>query len=156
VPVAVGLLGLGFVAVCIVPFVVVAFRYLAVASVLLAGVAAWLAWLCVGLVLARAELRINSAGISAVGRRRQDVAWPWESVAVVGFLTFKGHEMLALRLVDDATPKLKFFLYPTWSDELRAVVLGRVDYFSIPRRNIEEALRRHAGERWRAELEPAS
>lgn len=69
VPITVGVLGLGFVALC-VPLLVVATRQVVLLAIPLAGVLAWLAFVCVRLILTRTELRIDGGGVTAVSRRR--------------------------------------------------------------------------------------
>jgi hypothetical protein len=151
-PVAIGLVGLGVVALC-VPLLVVAARQVFLLAIL-AAVLVWLAYVCLRLVLTRTELHVDEHGVLVVGGRRR-VAWAWQDVATVGVLRHKAHEFLALRLADGRErPRLGFFLYPSWSDEVNAVVLGRLDYFPTPRREIDQLFRRHAGDRWTADLSP--
>ncbi|WP_020576871.1 hypothetical protein [Actinopolymorpha alba] len=77
-------------------------------------------------------------------------------MTAAGFATFKGQEFLALRLADGAaTRRLRFFLHPSWSEELGAVVLGRLDTFPTPRAEIQQVFREYAGDRWKGQL-PAS
>ncbi|MFD2082090.1 hypothetical protein SAMN05421678_101415 [Actinopolymorpha cephalotaxi] len=152
-PLAVGLLGLLVVGLCVPLLVVAADRFL-VLAVVLGVVLAAVTYVCVRLLLTRSELRVGGHGVEVRGRRRR-VVWTWEEVAAVGFLRFRGNEFLALRPAGAVKPRLRFFLYPTWSDQVNAVVLGRLDYLRLPRAEIQQAFGPYAGDRWTSDLPAA-
>jgi hypothetical protein len=102
-------------------------------------------------------LRVGGHGVEVRGRR-QHVVWTWDEVAAVGFLRFRGNDFLALRPAgagESARPRLRFFLYPTWSDQVNAVILGRVDYLPLSRGEIQQAFGPYAGDRWTGDLPAA-
>ena len=152
-PLAVGLLGLLFVGLCVPLLVVAADRFL-VLAVLLGVVLAAVTYVCVRLLLTRSELRVGGHGVEVRGRR-QRVLWTWDEVAAVGFLRFRGNDFLALRPTGATRPRLRFFLYPSWSEQVNAVVLGRVDYLPLSRGEIQQAFGAYAGDRWTSDLPAA-
>jgi hypothetical protein len=119
--------------------------------VVLAPLVLGLTYLGVLLLADTIRLRVSSDGIVANGRRHR-VAFAWPDVSDVGVAHCNGHEWLTVWLNPGVSSPPEKFMYPAWSDQVGAVLIGRLDLGHTTAPEWRSTVHRYAPDKWR---EPA-